>query len=158
MVTNRLKRTGLAGAAIFALAAVGLPGVASATQPQPWEINLQPAATPIMEMIHSFNFGVLVVMGLIVVFVLALLLYCIVRFNVRANPVPSRTTHNTLIEVVWTVVPILILVGIAVPSFALLFAEHDPRPRHRRLRSGQGRDDDHQGDRQPVVLVLQLSG
>ncbi|MEJ0012207.1 MAG: cytochrome c oxidase subunit II [Bauldia sp.] len=126
MVTNSLKRTGPAGAAFFALAAIGLPGVAGATQPEPWEFNLQPAATPIMEMIHNFNFGVLIVMGLIVVFVLALLLYCIVRFNARTNPVPSRTTHNTLIEVVWTVVPILILVGIAVPSFALLFAEHDP--------------------------------
>jgi cytochrome c oxidase subunit 2 len=125
MVTNRLKRTGLAGAAAVALAA-GAPGLAGATQPQPWEINLQPAASPIMEMIHSFNFGILIVMGVIVVFVLALLLYCIVRFNARANPVPSRTSHNTLIEVIWTVVPILILVGIAVPSFALLFAEHDP--------------------------------
>jgi cytochrome c oxidase subunit 2 len=49
-----------------------------------------------------------------------------IRFNARSHPVPSRTSHNTLVEVVWTVVPILILVGIAVPSFALLFAEHDP--------------------------------
>jgi cytochrome c oxidase subunit 2 len=49
-----------------------------------------------------------------------------VRFNARANPIPSRTTHNTLIEVLWTVLPILILVGIAVPSFSLLFAQHDP--------------------------------
>jgi cytochrome c oxidase subunit 2 len=101
-------------------------GSAEATQPEPWQLNLQPAATPIMEMIHQFNNGLLVVVAVIVLFVLALLLYCIVRFNSRANPVPSRTTHNTLIEVVWTVVPILILVGIAVPSFALLFAEHDP--------------------------------
>ena len=57
---------------------------------------------------------------------LALLVYVIFRFNARANPVPSKTAHNTVIEVLWTVVPILILVGIAVPSFALLFAEHDP--------------------------------
>jgi cytochrome c oxidase subunit 2 len=49
-----------------------------------------------------------------------------IRFNAHANPVPSRTSHNTLVEVVWTVLPILILVGIAVPSFSLLFAEHDP--------------------------------
>src|SRR5690606_20479828 len=54
------------------------------------------------------------------------LVYCIVRFNARANPVPSRTSHNTLIEVLWTLVPILILIGIAVPSFALLFAQHNP--------------------------------
>jgi cytochrome c oxidase subunit II len=79
-----------------------------------------------MEMVHSFNDWLLIVVTLIVVFVLALLIYVMVRFNARANPIPSRTTHNTLIEVLWTVVPILILVGIAVPSFALLFASHDP--------------------------------
>jgi cytochrome c oxidase subunit II len=122
MVTKALMRTVLAAAGTL-LAFIGSAG---ATQPEPWQINLQPAATPIMEMIHHFNNGLLVVVAVIVLFVLGLLLYCIVRFNSRANPVPSRTTHNTLIEVVWTVVPILILVGIAVPSFALLFAEHDP--------------------------------
>ena len=105
------------------LMALGGPALAN---PSPWEINLQPAATPIMEMIHRFNNGVVIVMALIVLLVLALLVYCIVRFNAKANPVPSKTSHNTLIEVLWTVVPILILVGIAVPSFALLFAEHDP--------------------------------
>ncbi len=105
--------------------ALALGGEALA-DPQPWEINLQPAASPIMEMVHRFNSGLLIVISLIVLVVLSLLVYCIVRFNSRANPVPSKTSHNTLVEVVWTVVPILILVGIAVPSFALLFAEHDP--------------------------------
>jgi cytochrome c oxidase subunit II len=122
MVTRALMRTVLAGVGTL----LAFIGAANATQPEPWQINLQPAATPIMEMIHTFNNGLLVVVAVIVLFVLGLLLYCIMRFNSRANPVPSRTTHNTLIEVVWTVVPILILVGIAVPSFALLFAEHDP--------------------------------
>jgi cytochrome c oxidase subunit II len=102
------------------------PGAALAAQPAPWQIGLQPAASPIMEMIHAFNNGLLIVVTLIALLVLALLIYCIVRFNARANPVPSRTTHNTLIEVLWTVVPIVILVGIAVPSFSLLFAQHDP--------------------------------
>jgi cytochrome c oxidase subunit 2 len=110
----------------FAAAGLAVAPPAFASQPQPWEVGLQPAATPIMEMIHRFNDGLLIVVALIVLFVLALLLYCMVRFNARANPVPSRTTHNTLVEVVWTVLPILILVGIAVPSFSLLFAEHDP--------------------------------
>jgi cytochrome c oxidase subunit 2 len=118
-------RTGLAGAA-FALAALALPGTAGAVQPEPWQVNLQPAATPIMAMIHQFSNGIFIVIGLIAVIVLVLLLYVMFRFNARSNPVPSRTSHNTLIEVIWTVVPILILVGIAVPSFALLFAEHDP--------------------------------
>jgi cytochrome c oxidase subunit 2 len=111
---------------LLALGALVGPAGQALAAPQPWEINLQPAATPIAEMVHRFNFGVLIVISIIVLFVLVLLVYCMVRFNARANPVPSRTSHNTLIEVIWTVVPILILVGIAVPSFALLFAEHDP--------------------------------
>ena len=112
---------------VSALLLVGLsPAAALAAQPEPWQIGLQPAATPIMEMIHTFNNGLLIVVTLITLLVLALLLYCMVRFNARRNPVPSRTSHNTLIEVLWTVLPILILVGIAVPSFSLLFAQHDP--------------------------------
>ena len=110
---------------------IGLGGILAApplalAAPQPWQISLQPAATPIMEMIHRFSDGILIVISLITIFVLGLLVYVMIKFNARANPVPSRTTHNTLIEVLWTVVPILILVGIAVPSFSLLFAEHDP--------------------------------
>ena len=77
------------GPALGAAAAVMLAGQASAA-PGAWEINLQPAASPIMEMIHRFNNGVLIVVTLIVLLVLALLVYCIVRFNARANPVPRR--------------------------------------------------------------------
>jgi cytochrome c oxidase subunit 2 len=112
----------------LALAGVGILAVAggASANPEPWQVGLQPAASPIMENIHLFSNGVITVMALIVLFVLALLLYIVFRFNSRANPTPSKTSHNTLIEVIWTVVPILILVGIAVPSFSLLFAEHDP--------------------------------
>jgi cytochrome c oxidase subunit 2 len=96
------------------------------TEPKPWQMSLQPAGSPIMEAIHHFNDWLLIVISVIVVLVLALLIYVMVRFNARANPVPSRTSHNTLVEVLWTIVPILILVGIAIPSFSLLFKEHDP--------------------------------
>jgi len=96
------------------------------TEPRPWQINLQPAGSPVMEAIHRFNDGLLIVVTAIVIVVLALLVYVMVRFNARAHPVPSRTSHNTLIEVLWTIVPILILVAIAIPSFSLLFSEHDP--------------------------------
>ena len=119
----------LAGAILGGAGLIAFAGGAAAlevTQPQPWQINLQPAASPIMEMIHRFNNGLLIVVTLIVLFVLALLVYVMLRFNARANPVPTRTSHNTLVEVLWTIVPILILVGIAIPSFSLLFAEHDP--------------------------------
>src|SRR5215510_14614337 len=92
-------------------------GAARAAQPVPWEIGLQPAATPVMANIHSFHDAMLVLMALISGFVLLLLAYVIFRFNASSNPVPTRTTHNTLVEVVWTVVPVLILIAIAIPSF-----------------------------------------
>lgn len=124
-ILRRLKTLAVAAGSGAALLA-GATGARAAGQPAAWEINLQPAATPIMHMIHAFNNGMLVVVTCIVILVLALLVYVMVRFNARANPVPSKISHNTLIEVIWTVAPILILVGIAVPSFSLLFAEHDP--------------------------------
>jgi cytochrome c oxidase subunit II len=103
---------GLAGAGT-ALAASG--------QPSPWELGLQGAATPGMESIISFHDFLLYIITAITLFVLALLLVIIVKFNAKANPIPSRTTHNTLLEVVWTVVPVLILVLIAIPSLRILY-------------------------------------
>ncbi|MCX5512387.1 cytochrome c oxidase subunit II [Kaistia algarum] len=104
----------------------GMAGVASAAQPTPWAMWLQEPASPIMEMINRFNTGITIAMIAVVLVVLALLIYVMVRFNAKANPVPSKTSHNTMIEVVWTVAPILILIAIAVPSFSLLFAQQDP--------------------------------
>ena len=94
-------------------------------QPAPWEYKLQEAATPVMEQITWFHNVLFWLITIITLFVLVLLVMVAVKFNSRANPVPSRTTHNTLIEVAWTLVPVLILVGIAVPSFRLLFLELD---------------------------------
>jgi cytochrome c oxidase subunit 2 len=92
-------------------------------QPHAWEINLQAGVTPVMDDIIWFHSFLLWLIIAIALFVLVLLIVVMVKFNARANPVPSRTTHNTMIEVVWTVVPVLILVAIAVPSFRLLFYE-----------------------------------
>ena len=100
-------------------------GVAFGAQPKPWEMTLQEAATPVMENIISFHNLLLVIITIITLFVLALLVIVVVKFNAKANPVPSRTTHNTLIEVAWTLIPVLILVAIAVPSFRLLFQQLD---------------------------------
>ncbi len=91
--------------------------------PQPWQLGLQPANTPVMDDIVWFHTYLLYLIAAIALFVLALLVIVIIRFNARANPIPSRTTHNTTIEVLWTVVPVLILVTVAVPSFRLLFYE-----------------------------------
>jgi cytochrome c oxidase subunit 2 len=94
-------------------------------QPAPWEFKLQGAATEVMENITWFHNLLFVLITVITLFVLALLIMVVVKFNAKANPVPSRTTHNTLIEVAWTLLPVLILVSIAVPSFRLLFLELD---------------------------------
>jgi cytochrome c oxidase subunit 2 len=107
--------------AVTVLGGAGAALAATTGQPQPWELGLQQAATPVMADIVWFHDFLLWIIGAVALFVLALLLIVMVRFNSRANPVPSRTTHNTTIEVIWTVVPVLILVTIAVPSFRLLF-------------------------------------
>ena len=96
----------------------------------PWQMGLQEAVTPVAEGIHWFHNGLLMpIITVITLFVLALLIYVMVKFNAKANPVPSKTTHNTLIEVLWTVIPILILVVVAIPSFRLLYLQRDiPAP------------------------------
>ncbi len=98
-------------------------------QPTPWEIGLQGSASPIMDDITSFNTFLTWLTSAIALFVLILLAIIIVRFNARANPIPSRTTHNTPLEILWTIVPVIILALIAVPSFRLLFVQLDvPKP------------------------------
>jgi cytochrome c oxidase subunit 2 len=94
---------------------------AAAGHPEPWQLGMQKGATPVMDDIIWFHDILLWVISAIALFVLVLLIIVMVKFNARANPTPSRTTHNTLIEVLWTVVPVLILVTIAIPSFRLLF-------------------------------------
>jgi cytochrome c oxidase subunit 2 len=89
--------------------------------PHPWQLWHETPATPVMAMMDSFHHLLLWIMVAIVLLVSVLLGIVIVRFNARRNPVPSRTAHNTLIEVIWTVVPVIILVVIAVPSFRLLY-------------------------------------
>jgi cytochrome c oxidase subunit II len=124
-----LSRLTAVAATVVALFAGARGAFAGLGQPTPWELGLQDAATPVMADITGFHTFVLWIITVITVFVLALLLICIVRFNARANPTPSRTTHNTPIEVIWTIVPVIILVLIAIPSFRLLFTELDvPTP------------------------------
>lgn len=108
-----------------ALALMSGPALAGDGQPSPWQMGFQKAASPIMEQITSFHDFITVIIVLIALFVLGLLIYVMYRFNEKRHPNPSRTTHNTTLEVVWTVVPVLILVAIAIPSFRLLFAQYD---------------------------------
>jgi cytochrome c oxidase subunit 2 len=92
-------------------------------KPEPWQMVMQQPVTPLMRDVASFHTFLLVVITLIVALVLGLLLIVMVRFNATSNPTPSKTTHNTMIEVLWTVVPILVLVIIAIPSFRLLYLQ-----------------------------------
>jgi cytochrome c oxidase subunit 2 len=119
LVLKRLIAIVVASVTILA----GGAAMAASGHPEPWQLGLQGSATPVMDDIVWFHNFLLWIIVVITVFVLALLVIVVVKFNHRSNPVPSRTTHNTTIEVLWTVVPVLILVTIAVPSFRLLFYE-----------------------------------
>jgi cytochrome c oxidase subunit 2 len=116
--------------AAMATASALVPGAAFAGlgQPSPWQVGFQQSASPVMDNVIWFHDFLLYLIAGITAFVLVLLLVVIVRFNARSNPLPSRTTHNTLLEVAWTVVPVVILVVIAVPSFRLLFYQQIAPP------------------------------
>jgi len=117
------KRWAAVAAAMPALIAGSGTAQASMGQPTNWQLGFQQSATQVMDNITWFHDFLLWIIAIISLFVLALLLIVFVRFNSRANPTPSKTTHNTLLEVAWTLVPVIILVAIAVPSFKLLFLQ-----------------------------------
>jgi len=122
----------LIGTAVCWLSAMMmLAGAASAEvgHPVSGQIGLQGSVTPVMDEITSFYGMVNMIIIAIAIFVLILMVFVMVRFNRKSNPEPSKTTHNTLVEVVWTVVPILILVFIGIYSFRLLFLQYEyPKP------------------------------
>jgi cytochrome c oxidase subunit 2 len=121
-----LRKTGI-GLGLIA-SALAWTGSASAL-PYDYQLGFQSAASPVMERIESFHNLLLYIVVAISLFVLALLIWIILRYNARANPIPSKTHHNSLLEVIWTIVPVIILVIIAVPSFKLLYYEAEiPKP------------------------------
>lgn len=124
-VLFRITVMAVIAAALLMPEGAAFAGLGQAT---PWQIGLQESATPVMDdvvWLHSFVFWIVTV---ITVFVLALLVTVIVKFNARAHPTPSRTTHNTLVEVLWTVIPVCILVIMALPSFRILFFQLNTPP------------------------------
>jgi len=118
MFKRRITMAPLAmlGALVWAEQALAVEG-----RSQPWQIGLQPAYSPVMEQVHDFNNMLLWIQAVIVALVLGILAYIIIRFNEKKNPVASKTAHNTLLEIVWTAIPIIILVVIAIPSIKLLY-------------------------------------
>lgn len=97
---------------------------AAAGRPVPWQVGMQDMVTPVGDSGADFHTMLVWIITVIAFLVLGLMLYVIVRFNAKANPTPSKTTHNTLLEVAWTVLPIIILVAIAIPSFRLLYFQN----------------------------------
>ncbi len=121
-----LRKLGI-GAALAALTAfVALPAIA---QPVEWGLTFQPSASPVMDQIQSFHHLLFWIITATCLFVLGLLVWIVIRYRAKANPIPSKVHHNTLLEVAWTLIPVIILVFIAVPSFRLLyFQETLPKP------------------------------
>jgi len=123
------KRFMVLAAAAGSLRAAGPALAEGGVHAKPWQLGLPEPATPVAEFIYTFHQNLFYLITIIALFVLALMIYVMVRFNARANPVASKTTHNTLVEVLWTVIPILILVGVAIPSFKLLYLQRNiPAP------------------------------
>jgi cytochrome c oxidase subunit 2 len=118
-----LNRLALGAVALLGMVSGAGPALAGLGRPSEWQLSFQQSATPVMDNIASFHEFLLWIIAAITLFVLILLVWVMVRYNARSNPTPSRTTHNTMIEVLWTVVPIVILLVIAVPSFKLLFLQ-----------------------------------
>ena len=118
-----LKRLTVLAITMVAILTGAESALAGLGQPSPWQVGLQQSASPVMDNIIWFHDFLLYIISGIAGFVLVLLVVVMVRFNARTNPSPSRTTHNTLIEIAWTLIPIVILMVIAVPSFKLLFLQ-----------------------------------
>jgi cytochrome c oxidase subunit 2 len=106
---------------VLAITFTTLAGSSAMAASEPWQFGFQDAATPVMEQLNSLHNVLLWIISVICVFVLALLAYVCLRYRASANPTPSRKTHNTVLEIAWTAIPVLILVVIAIPSFKLLY-------------------------------------
>jgi cytochrome c oxidase, subunit II len=115
------RAAALAAFGMLGIAVMAIVAPAFAAAPEPWQLGMQPAGSPIKERIEGLHDLLLVIITMITTFVLILLVYTMWRFRASRNPVPTRTAHNTLLEVAWTVIPVLILVIIAIPSFKLLY-------------------------------------
>jgi len=126
----RALATGIAAGAMTAFWSAAAFAADEIGQPTPGAIDLQPGVTPLRDdAIFFHNWILMPIITAITLFVLALLLWCVFRYNKKANPIPAKWSHNTVIEVVWTLVPVLILVFISIFSFRLLFNYNDmPKP------------------------------
>jgi len=124
---SRHRRPGIFGTLACAGMALASGQAFADGEPRAWEIAMQAAASPIREHIDSLYDEILVIITGVVILVVGLLLYTILRFNRKAHPVPTKATHNAVLEMSWTVAPVIILTVIAVPSFKLMYYMDDVR-------------------------------
>ena len=117
-VSQRLR-----AAAVFAAMLFAGSSPAWAQAPRNWQLSFQPAHSPVQQGIEGLHAMVIWLMAAVTIFVAALLIYCVWRFRASVNPKASRVSHHTALEVAWTVLPVLILVIIAIPSFRLIYFE-----------------------------------
>ena len=106
---------------LFGLFSFFFPCSGKADYPRPWQMYYQDPVTPVMDQLYDFHYTLLIIEGIIVFLVAALLIFVIIRFRTRKNPDPSQRAHHTLLEMIWTAVPVLVLVFIAFPSFKILY-------------------------------------
>jgi cytochrome c oxidase subunit 2 len=123
------KKTGIGALVTLAALSLALSASAAMALPVDWQMGFQPSASPVMDQIEGFHRELFYIITAVSLFVLALLIYVVLKFRATANPTPSKVHHNTLLEVAWTLIPVIILVVIAIPSFKLLYYEADiPNP------------------------------
>jgi cytochrome c oxidase subunit 2 len=120
------RKTGIG--AVLGAAALALAATPAFAEIRDFQLGFQEAASPIMEQIQSFHLMLFWIITFTSLFVLALLVWVVLKFRASANPTPSKVSHNVLLEVAWTIIPVIILVVIAIPSFKLLYAEHNIPP------------------------------
>ncbi len=109
------------GRILAALAGIVLAGPAWAQAPTNWQLGFQPAHSPTQAGIEGLHALVLWLMAFVTIFVAALLAFVVWRYRASKHPVASRVSHHTALEVAWTVIPVLVLVVIAIPSFRLIY-------------------------------------
>ena len=123
---RNVRKFGIGAAVVALLVAAAGPAMAL---PFDWQTGFQSAASPVMDQIESFHTELFYIMVAVCIFVAVLLIYIMVKFRATVNPIPSKVHHNTLLEVAWTLIPVIILVIIAIPSFKLLYYEAEiPTP------------------------------
>ncbi len=124
---GRIGKLRTMAAVVAGSIAAGVPAMAE--QAVDWQLGFQAAATPVREHIDTLHDELLIIITLITLFVLGLLAYVMIRFNAKRHPVPTQTSHNSLLELIWTAVPVLILLAIAIPSFKLMYyMDRTPTP------------------------------